>query len=189
MSVEIPDLSNLSRKFPATRTVLTDSRCRIAGSEGRPIARGRFLYGAQQLVLSRWPRPDEVLLQFEQVQPDLDFLLRTECLLRPGPIWLFRVASDGLAYECRGLRVRPGQRYIILTTSDMAASADVVRPVNVLCKGIGGALINLPFALNSRLEQVIRELGLAQSKLIEVWPAGLDGGPLGWRGTWRMARE
>ena len=174
VSVEIPDLSNLSRKFPATRTVLTDSRCRIAGSEGRPIARGRFLYGAQQLVLSRWPRPDEVLLQFEQVQPDLDFLLRTECLLRPGPIWLFRVASDGLAYECRGLRVRPGQRYIILTTSDMAASADVVRPVNVLCKGIGGALINLPFALNSRLEQVIRELGLAQSKLIEVWPAGLD---------------
>ena len=153
--------------------VKSDSRCGVAGYEGRPIARARFLYGAQQLLLSRWPMPDEVLLQFERSHPDLEFLLRTECLLRPGPPWLFRIASDGLAYECRGLRVRPGQRYIILTATQVAASTDVVEPTNVQCQGIEGALLNLPSALTSRWEQVLLALGLAQSKSIVVWPAGL----------------
>ena len=125
VSIEIPDLSSLCRRFPDTQPVLTQSRCRVAGYEGRPIARGRFLYGAQRLALSRWPAPHEVFLQFEQSHPDLEFLLRAECLLRPGPPWLFRIASDGLAYECRGLRVRPGQRYVVLATQ-VAAFADVV---------------------------------------------------------------
>ena len=173
VSVEIPDLSNLSRRFSDTRHVLTESRCRVAGYEGRPIARGRFLYGAQRFVLSKWPAPDEVLLRFEQSQPGLEFLLKTECLLRPGPRWLFRIASDGLAYECRGLRVRPGQRYIILTTTGVDAFSGVAQPANIQCQGIHGALLNLPSALNSRWEQMIRDLGLAQSKVIEVWPAGL----------------
>ena len=173
VSVEIPDLSNLSRRFPNARDVLTESRCVVAGNEGRPIARGRFLYGVQQLVLSSWPEPDEILLQFDKSHPDLEFLLRTECLLRPGPPWLFRIASDGLAYECRGLRVRPGQRYIVLTTARVPASADVVRPADVQCRGIDGVLLDLPSGLSSRLEQVIQDLGLAQSRSIEVWPAGL----------------
>ena len=173
VSVEIPDLSNLFRRFPSTRDVLTESRCHVAGSEGRPIARGRFLYGPQRLVLSRWPKPGEFLLRFEQSHPDLEFLLRTECLLRPGPPWLFRIASDGLACECRALRVRPGQRYIILTTTKVTAPADVVQPANVQCQGIEGVLLNLPSALSSRLEHVIQGLGLTQSRSIEVWPAGL----------------
>ena len=173
VSVEIPDLSSLSRRFPNVREVLSESRCVVAGYEGRPIARARFLYGAQKLVLSSWPEHDEVFLKFDQSHPDLEFLLRTECLLRPGPPWLFRIASDGLAYECRGLRVRPGQRYIVLTTANVPASADVVRPADVQCHGIDGVLLDLPSGLSSRLEQVIQDLGLAQSRSIEVWPAGL----------------
>ena len=173
VSVEIPDLSALSRRFPNARDVLTESRCVVAGNEGRPIARGRFLYGSQQLGLSRWPTPDEILLQFERSHADLEFLLRTECLLRPGPPWLFRIASDGLAYECRSSRVRPGQRYIVLTTAKVPASADVVRPADVQCRGIDGVLLDLPSGLSSRLEQVIQDLGLAQSRSFEVWPAGL----------------
>lgn len=179
VSIEIPDLSSLVQRFPDTQPVLTQSRCRVAGYEGRPIARGRFLYGAQRLALSRWPAPDEVFLQFEQRHPDLEFLLRAECLLRPGPPWLFRIASDGLAYECRGLRVRPGQRYVVLATQ-VAAFADVVNPVDVSCRGIRGTRLNLPSAVGSRLEDVIRDLGLMQSRLIEVWPAGLA--PAYWDG-------
>lgn len=179
VSIEIPDLSSLGRRFPDTQPVLMQSRCRVAGYEGRPIARGRFLYGAQRLTLSRWPAPQEVLLQFEQSHPDLEFLLKAECLLRPGPPWLFRIASDGLAYECRGVRVRPGQRYIVLATQ-VAAFADVVNPVDVECRGIRGTLLNLPSAVGSGLEDVIRDLGLTQSRLIEVWPAGLA--PAYWDG-------
>ena len=178
--VEIPDLSNLGRRFPDTQQVLAQSRCRVAGYAGRPIARGRFLYGAQQLRLSRWPAPDEVFLRFERSHPDLEFLLRTECLLRPGPPWLFRIASDGLAHECRGLRVRPGQQYVVLD-AQVGASANGVQPVDVQCRGIQGTLLTLPAdGVNARLEEVIQELGLTQSKLIEVWPAGLA--PAHWDG-------
>ena len=179
VSIEIPDLSSLCRRFPDTQPVLTQSRCRVAGYEGRPIARGRFLYGAQRLPLSRWPEPHEVFLQFEQSHPDLEFLLKTECLLRPGPPWLFRIASDGLAYECRGLRVRPGQRYVVLTTQ-VVAFADVVKPVDVECRHIRGILLKLPAAVGSRLEEVIQDLGLTQSRLLEVWPSGLA--PAYWDG-------
>src|SRR5262245_34518222 len=95
--LEIPDLSHLLQRFPTTRDALADSRCVVAGASGRPLARGRLLHGAQQVALSRWPQQDEVLLQFERPAPQLEYLLRTECLLRPGPTWLFRVACDGLA--------------------------------------------------------------------------------------------
>ena len=173
VAIEILDLLDLPQRFPSVRDVLIGSRCNVAGHEGRPIARGGFLYGARSVVLSRWPKPDEVLLQFEQSHPDLEFLLKTECLLRPGPPWLFRIASDGLAYECRGLRIRPGQRYIVLTTTETPALAGVVQTVDVQCQGIYGTLLNLPVALNSRLEQIVQDLGLAQSRSIEVWPAGL----------------
>ena len=173
VSVEIPDLSALSRRFPNTRDALAESRCIVAGSGGRPIARGRFLYGAQRLMLVSWPKPEELLLRFEQSHPDLEFLLRTECLLRPGPPWLFRIASDGFAYECRGLRVRPGQRYIVLATTKVPVSADLVQPVDVQCQGIDGVLLDLPSGLSSRLEKAIQDLGLVQSRSIEVWPAGL----------------
>ena len=186
VSIEIPDLSSLCRRFPDTQPALTQSRCRVAGYEGRPIARGRFLYGAQRLSLSIWPAPNEVFLRFEQSHPDLEFLLKAECLLRPGPPWLFRIASDGLAYECRGLRVRPGQRYVLLDTQ-VAAFADVVKPVDVECRGIRGALLNLPAA--SRLAFGGGDSG-ARSDAVEV-DRGVASRPcaglLGRRGTWRMA--
>src|SRR5579875_3474367 len=152
-SIEIPDLSHLLLRFPLTRQILTASRCVVAGACGRPLARGRCLHGTQRIKLARWPRADEVLLQFEPTDAQLEYLLRTECLLRPGPIWLFRIASDGLAYELRSLRVRPGQRYILVSST--------------------GTLLDLPPALTADWEETLRRLGLGQAKTIEVWPAGL----------------
>lgn len=171
--LEIPDLSRLLLGFPGTRDVLTGSRSVVAGTAGRPLARGRCLHGAKRVRLARWPRPAEVLLQFEQTDPQLDYLLRTECLLRPGPLWLFRIASDGLAYESRSLRARPGERYVIVTVNGPVTSNECVQPVDVGCEGVHGALLNLPSALTSEWEEAINRLGLRQAKTIEVWPAGL----------------
>ena len=172
--LEIPDLSHLLLRFPQTREMLTGSRCAVAGFSGRPLARGRLLYGAQQLKLGRWPRPDEVLLQFENRDSQLDFLLRTECLLRPGPTWLLRVASDGLAYECRGMRVRPGERYIYLSTVGPIDTGTYTTPIDVECEGIHAAILDLPGSIGAELQESIRNLGLGQTKTINVWPAGLD---------------
>ncbi len=173
VSLEIPDLSHLLLRFPRTRDILTGARCVVAGAAGRPMARGRCLYGAQRVSLARWPHDDEVLLQFEQTDPQLDSLLRTECLLRPGPTWLFRIASDGLAYELRSLRVRPGERYIIVSTDGPVACNNHGQPIHLQCERVHSALLDLPSALTPDWEETLHSLGLGQSKTIEVWPAGL----------------
>ena len=178
--LEIPDLSHLLLRFPQTAEVLSGSRCTVAGSSGRPLARGRLLYGAQRITLQEWPKADEVLLQFERRDPQLDFLLRTECLLRPGPKWLFRIASDGLAYESRGLRVRSGERYILISATGQLPTNQHTTTVNLNCQGVHGALLHLPESLTPDWEEALRGLGLDQSRSVEVWPAGLA--PVAWDG-------
>jgi hypothetical protein len=172
VSLEIPDLSHLLLRFPQVRDVLIDSRCTVAGAAGRPLARGRCLHGQQRITLSRWPRPDEVLLQFERIEMQLEYLLRTECLLRPGTSWLFKVASDGLAYESRGMRVRADAKYLFVSTEPPPRS-EIARHVELSCQGVHALLLDLPPALTPEWEQVLRQLQIAQSKSIEVWPAGL----------------
>jgi hypothetical protein len=89
-------------------------------------------------------------------------------------MWLFRIASDGLAYELRSLRVRPGERYIICSTAGQVASNGYARRVVLECEGIHGARLDPPAALTEDWEVALRRLGLGQAKAIEVWPAGLD---------------
>jgi hypothetical protein len=173
VAIEIPDLSHLVHRFPATVNILSNSRCVVAGAAGRPLARGRCLHGPQRVVLSRWPRTDEVLLQFESSNPLLEFLLRTECLLRPAPWWLFKIATDGLGYEMRGRRARAGASYILVALGNTPISGTHVRAVTLNCKGITGALLELPDALSPEWEAELLRLGITQAKSIEVWPAGL----------------
>jgi len=169
--LDIPDLSQLLIRFPKVRDVLTQSRCTVAGSAGRPLARGQCLYGSQRVNLARWPQQDEVLLRFDRRDVQLEALLRTECLIRPGPIWLFRIASDGLAYEVRNLRVRPGERYLLLRAGSIDNLG--VPPVSLACEGVSAVSIALPEVIDAEWESQLRRLGLTQSKTIEVWPAGL----------------
>jgi hypothetical protein len=172
VSLEIPDLSHLLLRFPQVRDVLTESRCTVAGAAGRPLARGRCLHGPQRVPLGRWPRPDDVLLKFERTDAQLEYLLRAECMLRPGSSWLFKVASDGLAYESRGMRVRADSRYLLVSTEPLARSS-VARPVELTCQGVHAVLLDVPAALSSEWEQALKQLQVTQAKSIEVWPAGL----------------
>jgi hypothetical protein len=173
VSLEIPDLSHLLLRFPQVREVLTESRCTVAGAAGRPLARGRCLHGPQRVELNRWPRPDEVLLKFERTEPQLEYLLRAECLLRPGTSWLFKVASDGLAYESRGMRVRANSKYLLVSTEPFARF-DLARLVELTCQGVHALRLDVPPALTPEWEQALRQLHVTPAKSIEVWPAGLS---------------
>lgn len=172
VSLEIPDLSHLLLRFPQVREVLTESRCTVAGAAGRPLARGRCLHGPQRVALSQWPRPDDVLLKFERTDSQLEYLLRAECMLRPGSSWLFKVASDGLAYESRGMRVRADTKYLLVSTEPFARSP-LARSVELTCQGVHAVLLDVPSALTQEWEQALRQLQVTQAKSIEVWPAGL----------------
>lgn len=173
--LELPDLSHLLLRFPKAREVIAESRCTVAGGSGRPLARGQCLYGSNRVLLARWPRLDEVLLQFERRDSQLDFLLRTECMLRPGPQWLFRIASDGLAYESRMLRVRPGGKYILMRAANASQlpSLPGLVSISVACEGVAAVMFTLPDALDVNWTKTLQALGLRQSRQIEVWPAGI----------------
>ncbi|KGO35176.1 MAG: hypothetical protein WBN83_08250 [Desulfoprunum sp.] len=172
VSLEIPDLSHLLFRFPQVREVLTESRCTVAGAAGRPLARGRCLHGPQRVALSRWPRVDDVLLKFERADPHLEYLLRAECMLRPGSSWLFKIASDGQAYESRGMRVRADTKYLLLSSEPFSRSS-LTPPVELTCQGINAVLLDVPASLTSEWEQALKQLQVSQAKSIEVWPAGL----------------
>ena len=174
VSLEIPNLSHLLLRFPQTKDILTSSRCVVAGTSGRPLARRRLLYGDQRVKLVRWPKADDVLIRFENSDPQLDYLLRTECLLRPGTTWLFRIASDGLAYEHRSLRVRPGERYIVASTAAPVRSDGNTNPIDLTCEGVHAAIIELPTALTTEWQRTVQKLGLGQARTVEAWPAGLS---------------
>ena len=173
VSLEIPDLSHLLLRFPQVREILMESRCTVAGAAGRPLARGRCLHGPQRVPLSHWPRPDDVLLKFERTDAQLEYLLRAECMLRPGTSWLFKVASDGLAYESRGMRVRAGSKYLLVSMEPFARSP-VAHPIELACQGVHAVLLDVPAAFTSEWEQALKQFQVTQAKTIEVWPAGLE---------------
>ena len=132
--LEVPDFGHVPARFPSLTDSLIRSRCRVVGSLDRPLARGRLMFGPQRILLRQWPPENQPLLEFEQSTSELDYLLNAECLLRPGPTWLFKVASDGLAYELRAAHVRADNKYVLLSE---AAPKALAPP---FCNGCGCAV-------------------------------------------------
>ena len=172
--LEIPDLNPLLLRLPHLSDNLKGSRCIVTGSASRsPLARGRILCGSQRVILQDWPSPAEVLLRFEQSSPELEYLLKTECLLRPGPAWLFRIQSDGCAYEVRSKVVRPGENYILLSSAGPIQAGSVGAAASVTCSGVYAARLDPPATITGLWRDVIEALGLQQARSLRVWPAGL----------------
>ncbi len=179
--LEIPDLAPLLYKFPALQRVLNESPCVVAGSSGRPLARGRLLhYGPQTVVLKHWPEPKEVLLRFEMPVPELDYLLSGECMLRPGPKWLFKVSPDGVAYEVRGKVIRPGERYVVLSTDGPLELGHGTRNISLGCEGVSAAYREVPASLDEEGLRYLKELGLCPATGVHIQPVGIP--PVKWDG-------
>lgn len=177
--LEIPDLAPLLSRFPAVHDALNGT-CVVTGSSGRPLARGRLLnYGPQTVTIKRWPQPADKLLQFEKQAPQLENMLSAECMLRPGPRWLFKISADGMAREIRGQIIRPGSRYILLSIDEIAQYTDV-HPAVVQCEGISAAYLTIPAILSQQGLEHFVDLGLSLAKQVDVRPAGLP--PVSWDG-------
>ena len=179
--LEVPDFGHVPARFPSLRDSLIRSRCRVVGSLDRPLARGRLMFGPQRILLRQWPPENQPLLEFERSTAELNYLLKAECLLRPGPTWLFKVASDGLAYELRAAHVRADNKYVLLShAAPKALAPPFVTAAVMQCDGVYGALLNLPRALTPALEHVLDSLGVPKAGTVEIWPAGLM--PARWDG-------
>jgi hypothetical protein len=173
--LRLPDLSRLLGRFPQFKRVLTGERCTVAGAKGAPLPRGFLLYGFQQVVLSQWPDSSEVLLKFDNSVDELDFLLKTECLLRPGPRWLFKVLEDGTAMEVKGRVMRPGNSYIVLSRGGSAERTPSMHKVqlDIKCEGISGVMVEVPETISGVYRDQVRRLGFHSAGTLRVQPVGL----------------
>jgi hypothetical protein len=176
VQLELPDLTSLIQRFPGLRTVVAGQRCTIAGTKGTPLPRGALLYGRQIVALTRWPSSEELLINFEGLDSDLKYLLTMECLLRPGPRWLFKVSADGaMAAHVKTGIVQPGCSYILIsrTASDLATPTLHCAAAVVNCEGISAARLDVPDVLSRIYADELRDLSLATASEVQVAPVGL----------------
>jgi hypothetical protein len=119
------------------------------------------------------------LLQFEKRTPQLETLLSAECMLRPGPHWLFKISEEAIAREIRGQVIRSGSKYILLSTEQIPSRHDT-QPASVQCESVFAARLDIPDVLSDEGLQHFENLGLTPAKQVQVRPAGLP--PVDWDG-------
>ena len=177
--LEIPSFRNVAVLNADIQSFLKRTRCRLNGADDFKPA-GWLLSGNRKGVLKAWPDIQKPLVQFEQSNEIVDNLLESECRLTSGPVWLFRLASDGTAREIVGHIVRPGCSYIVVTTEELPEPHSGMSPCRIDCTGINAFRLQIAFDVSAEDTGWLKGLGLQVARTIRVWPAGLPG--RGWDG-------
>jgi hypothetical protein len=172
----LPDLSVLAERLPALHEQLGRFRVRVAGNSGSPLARRRLLVPGQQVPLDEWPDRRKALLQLEgEGTAEANSLLADQCILSPGPVWLFRIREAGLAEEVRGKFIRPGHSYVLLASQDGLNQQlpHWIRLSTSATTGVTAYDIRVPAEISNSDVEILRELGLGAIEDIAIRPAGV----------------
>ena len=176
---DVPSFRNVATLDTDIHSFLKTTRCSLnGGNDVKP--RGWLLSGNRKGIVQSWPDTTKPLLQLEHQHPIIDHLLEAECRLSPGPNWLFRVCSDGIAQEIKGRTVRPDATYILVTTGDLPQANEAMSPCALDCRNATAFHIAIPPHVSEDLTSWLDDLGLHVARTIQVWPAGLPG--RGWNG-------
>ena len=161
------------------RSFLDRTRCRLNGADDfKPT--GWLLSGDRKGALRSWPNPSSPLIHFEQSHPTMDHILEAECRLHPGPIWLFRIGTDGIARHISGRIVRPGLHYVVVTVARTPDDLQGVTSCDLDCSNANAYRLVMPRLVSPEMTTQLGNLGLHVARTIRVWPAGLPG--RGWDG-------
>ena len=177
--LEIPSFHNVATLSTDIRSFLRSTRCRLNGADDIKPA-GWLLARNRKGVLRSWPDSQKPLIQFDQSHGKIDHLLESECRLTPGPVWLFRIASDGTAREITSGIVRPSCSYIVVTTAELPEPYNGMRACSMNCTGVKSFRLQIPSSVSAEDTAWLNKLGLQVARTIQVWPAGLPG--RGWDG-------
>ena len=180
--LEIPSFRNVATLGADIQSFLRSTRCRLNGADDFKPA-GWLLSGNRKGVLRSWPDAQKPLLQFERPHGSIDNILETECRLNPGPIWLFRIGTDGTAHEIAGRIVRPDCSYIVATTGKLPDPYPGMAICQLDCAGINAFRLDMPSEVSAEATAWLKELDLQVARTVRVWPAGLPG--RGWDGEGR----
>ena len=177
--LEVKSFRPVAALSPEIHAFLDRTRCRLNGADDfKPT--GWLLSGDRKGALRSWPDPDAPLIHFERSDPMMDHLLESEFRLHPGPIWLFRIGTDGIARHIAGRIVRPDLDYIVVTTTLTPNILEGVTPCNLDCASVNAYRLAMPSLVSAGMTARLKEMRLHVARTIRVWPAGLPG--RGWDG-------
>jgi hypothetical protein len=171
--VEVPTFADIAKMSADLTRFLQTTRCTIAGTGGALLPGGWTLYGAQRRSLQTWPSPETLLISFEKPHGTLDNILKGECRMSLGPVWLFRVGSDGIGRQVLGQSVRPGHRYILLSRAPIALNVGFTSDAKVICEGVSALFLDVPESVDHKDASELYRIRIQVSRSIRVWPAGL----------------
>ena len=180
--LEVPPFRNVATPGSDIQSFLKRTRCRLNGADDVKPA-GWLLSGNRKGFLKSWPDLRRPLIQFEKSHGRVDNILETECRLDPGPFWLFRIADDGSARQIANRIVRPGNRYIVITTEELPEPHSGMSACHIDCANIKAFRLQVPAEVSAEDTVWLSQLNLQVARTIRVWPAGLPG--RGWDGEGR----
>lgn len=181
--VELPDLSVLAERLPELHEQLARARVHLAGHTSGALARGRLLVSGQRVRLDEWPDTGQPLLQVEgNSMEQVNRLLADQCVLSPGPAWLFRVRERGLATEVKGKRIHPGHPYVLLVRAGVPTDARPAwaSPIDCVTNGVIAFSVQAPEVLSEEDRGALVSLCLGVTADVTVHPAGVF--PSSWDG-------
>ncbi len=177
--LHLKSLRPIASESTELQVFLKGTRCRLnGGMDWKPS--GWLMSGNRWGALRHWPDVDLPLVEFERANPLMDHLLETDYRLKPGPLWLFLIGSDGIARFIASPTIRPANNYIVVTADDVSQDIPGLTACTVNCEDIHAFRLAVPSNVSVDLEMRLSELGINVARTIRVWPAGLPG--RGWDG-------
>ncbi|OBH94288.1 hypothetical protein [Mycobacterium sp. E2733] len=170
----LPDLTPIGARLPEVIEELRGRRAIIDGVEGPPLARGRLLFPGQSVRLARWPRAEAPFVQLVGAPAQVNRLLADQCVVRGGPVWLFRQRMRGLADEVKGRVVRPGQTYnMILGQSAPMPDIPWAEETAVDISGMRSFVLRVPDQLSDAEQSALVAIGISVVTDLAVQPVGV----------------
>ncbi|MFD0970070.1 hypothetical protein [Plantactinospora endophytica] len=170
---ELPDLTSLAAGQTAMYDQLRSSRGTVNGAV-RAVPPSALLYSGQEVRLAKWPQPNQPFLQLERGDEKTNRMLAEQCVITPGPWWLFRRQGGGLAVEVKGKLVHPGRRYVLVGPE--AATPAVIpwsAQVAIDVQGVSAYELSIPEQISESDAAALRNSGITVMSHVDIRPVGV----------------
>jgi hypothetical protein len=168
----LPNMTTLSGRLPHLYENLRTLRGTVSGGS-RPVPKGGLVYGGQEIRFDRWPDPHTPFVQLEDADKAVNALLADQCVITPGPWWLFRRQGDALAIEVKGHFVRPGQDYILVGTDVDAPQLPWCQPAALGLDGATAYELRVPEPITAADRATLESSGLGTVSAASIRPVGI----------------
>jgi len=170
---EMPDLTVLSARLPHVYDELARCRAAVDGVR-KKLATGRLVHSGQEVRFESWPDPAKPFIQLEGGSAPVNRVIADQCVMTPGPWWLFRRQGAGLAIEIKGRLLRPGHSYVLVWASDrQTPTLPWSKPVAINVSGVSAYQLDLPDHLTDADVAVLDAQGLSVLSSVVIRPVGL----------------